>query len=176
MKQTIIKGGVSSGLLMSVFTLLTVPFLDKIGYNNAEIVIYTGRMIAFLPIFFGLKAYRDKVCEGYIAFSRAVSIAMLCSVIACLFYVATWLFIYFGMPGVIAKMDAQSLIQMKALCKTPQELDTAMKQMQQMKQMLSNPLTNAALTFTEPLRIVLVFSLITGLILKKKPAQNITLS
>jgi hypothetical protein len=176
MKQTIIKAGVSSGVLMAVFMLLTVPFLDKIGYSNAEIIGYTGMMIAFLPVFFGLKTYRDKVCEGYIAFSRVVSISMLCSVIACLFYVATWLVIYYGMPGVIAKMDAQSLIQMKAVCKTPQELDTAMKQMQQMKQWLSNPLTNAALTFTEPLPVVLIFSLITGVVLKKKPTQNITLS
>jgi hypothetical protein len=85
MKKITIKYGIFSGVLMSVCMLATLPFLDTIGYSNAEIVGYAGMVIAFLPVFLGVSDYRKNIGDGNLAFSKAVSIAMLCSVIACLF-------------------------------------------------------------------------------------------
>jgi hypothetical protein len=170
MKKAIFRSGVFSGLLMSAFMAGTMPIVDKIGYSNAELLGYLGMIIGFMPIFFGVRKFRDKENNGAIAFGRAASMAMLAALVAGLFYVATWLIIYYSQPDMMTNMAAHAMAQLKAAGRSQQEIDAAMKQMQNMMDMYKNPFVNAAITFTEPLPVALIFSLITALIIKKQPA------
>jgi hypothetical protein len=45
--------GLISGMLSSVMMLLTVPLLDRIGFDHGEIFGYSAIVLSFLLVFFG---------------------------------------------------------------------------------------------------------------------------
>ena len=66
MKKTILVFGLISGALSSLMMVLTVPFLDKIGFDKGECIGYTAIVLSFLLVFFGIRSYRDNVGNGQI--------------------------------------------------------------------------------------------------------------
>jgi len=58
MKKTVLTFGLISGAIMSLMMLGTLPFIDKIGFDKGEIVGYTGIVLSFLLVFFGIRSYR----------------------------------------------------------------------------------------------------------------------
>ena len=42
----------------------TVPFADKIGFDKGVVVGYTGIVLSFLLVFFGIRSYRDNEGNG----------------------------------------------------------------------------------------------------------------
>jgi hypothetical protein len=64
MKKTVVIFGLLSGAVSSLLMLLSVPLLDRIGFDNGAILGYTGMVMAFLLVFFGVRSYRDNVAGG----------------------------------------------------------------------------------------------------------------
>jgi len=171
MRNIIFKYGVLSGIVSAALMFSTTVLLQKIGYSNAEMIGYGCIILSFLPVFLGVRKYRDNINGGSLNFGSGVAIAVAASLIANLFYVAAWMFIYYKMPDTMNAMFMASMDEMKKAGKSQADIDAALKQVQQIKDMYKNPWVNAAITFTEPLPMSLIFSLITGLILKRKPAE-----
>jgi hypothetical protein len=170
MRKTIFKYGILAGIVSAALMFATTVLLSRVGFKYAELVGYIGMMFSFLPVFVGVRKYRDTINGGALSFGNGVAIALATALISNLFYVAAWLFIYYQLPDVTDKMLGYSLEQMKNAGRSQHDIDTAMKQIQQMKDLYKNPLVNAGITFTEPLPMSLIFSLITGAILRRKPA------
>ena len=42
--------------------LLTLPFLDKTGFDTGEIIGYTSMVLAFLMVYFGVRSPDRKKC------------------------------------------------------------------------------------------------------------------
>jgi len=61
MKKTVLVFGLIAGVLMSVMMLITLPFIDRIGFDRGAVVGYTGMVLSFLLIFFGIRSYRENV-------------------------------------------------------------------------------------------------------------------
>src|SRR6266550_2743136 len=99
MKKTVWTFGLIAGGILSAMMLLTMPFIDSIGYDRGEIIGYTTMVLAFLLVFFGVRSYRDNVAGGKIGFGRAMAVGSLIVVIASVCYVATWELIYFKIAG-----------------------------------------------------------------------------
>lgn len=170
--KTVLTFGLISGGLSSGMMLLTVPFLDRIGFEYGEYFGYTAIVASFLPIYFGIRAYRDNVGGGTLTFGRGFLIGLMIALISSLFYIATWQVIYFKLkPDFLAKYSAYATEKMKKEGATQQKIDETARQMQTFKEMYDKPLVNAAITLIEPLPIGLLIALISAGVLRKKPVQ-----
>ena len=172
MKKTVLTFGLISGCVASLMMILTMPFIDRIGFDKGWIVGYTGIVLSFLMVFFGIRSYRENAGNGEISFGRAFLVGILITLISCVFYVVTWEIIYFAfLPDFFDKYIAYAAQQMKASGATPEMINQKVLAMKAIN--YNNPLVNAALTFTEPFPIGLLVTLISSLVLRKvKRAKN----
>lgn len=169
MKNTIIKFGIFSALIMVGGMSLVMFFSDDIGFDRGAIFGYTTMILSFLMVFFGVRSYREKMNGGEITFGKAFKIGALIALISCVAYVLSWLVMYYAfMPDFFDKYAAAMIEKAKAAHASQQEIDATVKSMTDMKEMCKNPLINAAFTFIEPAPVAIVMSLISALILRKK--------
>lgn len=166
MKKTVWTFGLISGAILSALMLLTIPWVDEIGYDRGMVVGYTTMVLAFMLVYFGVRSYRDNVAGGEIGFGRAMAVGSLIVLIASACYVATWELMYFHLaPEYAAEMQAHMIERARAGGGSPQEVQRKVEEIQRFAEMYRNPFINAAITFLEPLPVGLVFSLVTAGIL-----------
>jgi hypothetical protein len=171
MKKTILRYGLISGLVSAALMLATVPFLEKIGNNFGYVVGYTGMVLSFLLVYFGVRSYRDEVGGGQITFGRAFAVGLGITLISCVFYVVTWEIVYFNfMPHFMDDYGKRVLEQARAAGASAATLDAKMKEIQHVKEVYQNPLLNALMTFIEPFPVGLVITLLSAAVLRKKPS------
>src|SRR5580765_6463658 len=100
MKKTVLTFGLISGAISAVMMLVTVPFVDRIGWDKGEILGYTSIILAALLIFFGIRSYRENVAGGRLTFGRGFAVGILIALISSACYVGSWEVVYFKlMPG-----------------------------------------------------------------------------
>lgn len=173
MKKTVLTFGLISGVVSSVLMLCTALLLDRIGFDKGAIVGYTGIVLSFLLVFFGIRSYRENVGGGEITFGRALSVGLLITLISCVFYVVTWEIVYFKlMPGFAEKYTNYMVDQVRASGASQQVIDAKLQELNSMKALYDNPLFNAAVTFVEPFPIGLIVSLISAAILRRRKPNN----
>jgi hypothetical protein len=149
--------------------LLSLPFIEQIGFERAEVVGYTTMVLAFLLIFFGVRSYRDNVAGGTIRFGRAFGVGALIALVASVCYVATWQVMYFKLtPDFAAKYQTYLLDKARAEGESEETLAARKQEFARFKALYDNPAFNAAITFIEPLPVGLVVSLITAGVLSRK--------
>jgi hypothetical protein len=168
MKKTILKFGLISGGIAALLMFGTIPFHDKIGFDNGIYVGYSGMIISFLMVFFGVRSYRENVCGGRIGFFKAFLVGILITLISCACYVIAWEFLYhFFMPDYLEKYSAYIVEKMRASGQSAQAIQASVDEMKKFKAMYDNPLINAAFTFIEPFPVGLIVTLISALVLRK---------
>jgi hypothetical protein len=169
MKKTVLTFGLIAGGASAAMMVATVPFADAIGFDKGAIIGYTSIVLSALIVFFGVRSYRDNVGEGKITFGRGLAVALLISLISAVCYVATWELLYFKvMPDFSDKFAAHMVERVRASGGTPEQIADTRRQAARFKAMLDNPLTNAALTFTEPLPIDVAVSLLAAAVLRRR--------
>lgn len=171
MKKTVLTFGLVGGAVIALLMFATLPFVDKIGFDNGVIVGYTTMVLAFMLVFFGIRSYRENVNSGHISFGRAFAVGILITLITCVCYVVAWEILYFKfMPDFIDKYSSYVVEKAKASGATQQAIDAKLQEMKNFKAMYDNPLINAAFTFTEPFPVGLIVTLISAAVLRKKKA------
>ncbi len=171
MKRIVWTFGLISGGILSLLMLVTIPFVDSIGYDKGEIIGYTTMVLSFLLIYFGVRAYRDNVGGGAVSFGRAVAIGALITVISSVCYVATWELIYFKFePDFATKMSAASVEKAKRSGASPDEIRRRTAEAQRFMELYQNPFVNSAITFLEPLPVGLIIALVSAGVLSRKRA------
>src|SRR5262249_25358638 len=105
MKKIVLTFGLISGAILSLMMVATMPFIDKIGFDNSEILGYTTIVLSFLMVYAGIRSYRDNIGRGSITFTRAAGVGLLITLISCLCYVVTWEILYFNLPSMHQFMD-----------------------------------------------------------------------
>lgn len=169
MKKTVVTFGLLSGGVSSLMMLLTLPFIDRIGFDRGAIFGYTAILMSFLLVFFGVRSYRENAGGGAVGFGRAFTVGILITLVSCVFYVATWEIVYFKLwPGFADKYTAYAIDKARASGASQQTIDQTARQMAEFKKMYDRPLVNAAMTFVEPFPIGLVVTLVSAAVLKKK--------
>ena len=174
MKRVVLIFGLISGALMALFMFATMPFIDKIGMDKGYFVGYTGMLLAFLLVFFGIRSYRENVGGGTITFGRAFAVGILIAVISSICYVIAWEILYHTlMPDFMDKYAAHVIEKARAAGASAQEIQAKQQEMQQFKQLYNNNLfVNVAMTLLEPLPVGLIVTLISALILRRKRAPQ----
>ena len=169
MRKTVLTFGLIAGAILSVMMLLTLPFLDRIGFDRGEVIGYTTMVLAFLLVFFGVRSYRDNVAGGSVSFVRAFAVGSLIVAVASVCYVATWQIVYYKLaPDFGAKYTAHVVEQARAEGASQAEIDKKAADMQRMMDMYKNPAINVAITFLEPLPVGLVIALVSAGILGRR--------
>jgi hypothetical protein len=170
MKRTVLTFGLISGAILSVMMLLTLPFLDRIGFDRGEIVGYTTMVLAFLLIYFGVRSYRDNQAGGAVGFGRALAVGLLISLVASLCYVATWQVIYYRFaPDFLTKYQAHVLEKARSNGETEEAIARRKAEMEHFAELYRNPAINAAITLLEPLPVALIMSLVSAGLLRRRP-------
>jgi len=173
MKRTVLVFGLISGAIMAGMLLLTIPFIDKIGFDRGEIVGYTSMVLAFLLVFFGIRSYRENVGGGTISFGRALAVGLLIVLISTVCYVIAWEVVYFNfMHDFVDKYAAHMVEQVKNSGAGAQAIQAKLQEMKRFKELYENPFFNAVITFLEPLPVGLILTLISAIILRKKSRSN----
>ena len=169
MQKIVLTFGLIAGAILSVMMLLTLPFLDKIGFDKGEIIGYTTMVLAFLMVYFGVRSYRDNVAGGSVTFGRAFLVGIMITFVASACYVATWQLIYYKVaPDFVEKYTAHGLDKSKKSGATEEKIAAQRKEMAEFVEMYKNPLVNVAFTFLEPLPVGLLFTLVSAWMLSRK--------
>ena len=168
MKKTVLIFGLISGALMAIFMFATMPFVDRIGMDRMIFVGYTGIVLAFMLVFFGIRSYRENIGGGAVTFGRAFMIGILITLISSICYVIAWqIFYYTFMPDFFEKYAAHVIEKARASGAGPEAIQAQTQEMDHMKQLVKNPLIHAAFVFLEPFPVGLVITLISAAILSK---------
>ena len=169
MKKTVWTFGLISGAILSAMMLLTMPFMDEIGYDRGMVIGYTTMVLAFLLVFFGVRSYRDNVAGGTVGFGRALAVGSLIVLIASVCYVATWELIYFKLaPEYATSIQAKMVEKVRTSGESPEEIQRQVAEIEEFVEMYRNPAINAAVTFLEPLPVGLVFALVSAGVLSRR--------
>ena len=170
MKRAVLIFGLISGAISSAMMFLTLPLIDRgtINFENGEVIGYTAIFLSFLLVFFGIRSYRERN-GGSITFGRGFGVGILITLISCVFYVVSWEIIYFNfMPDFADKYSASAVARLREKGASDATIAAKKQEMDQMKAMYDNPLTNAAITFIEPFPVGLIVTLVSAGILRKR--------
>jgi len=174
MQKTILRFGLISGTISAGLMLATVPFMGSLSHGNlAYLVGYTGIVLSFLMVYFGIRSYRDNLAGSQITFGKAFAVGILITLISCAFYVVTWEIVYFTfMPHF---MDGYFAAQIHSVQTAGLDAATTAKRIakiQSSQRFYQNPFGNMLYTFVEPFPIGLIVTLISAAVLRKKsPTQ-----
>lgn len=169
MRKIVLTFGLIAGAMLSGMMLLTLPFLDQIGFDRGVVVGYTSMVLAFLMVYFGVRSYRDNVAGGTVSFGRALGVGVLITVVATVCYVATWQLIYYKLaPGFEDKYAAHAVQKARQSGASEAQIAAKVQEMAEFKEMYRKPLVNIAFTFIEPLPVGLLFSLVSAGMLSRR--------
>ncbi|HLS47895.1 MAG TPA: DUF4199 domain-containing protein [Gemmatimonadales bacterium] len=171
MRRFVLTYGLIGGAILSALMFITfLGFHDQIGFGTTGLIVgYTGMVMGFLMVYFGVKAYRDSVAPEGLSFGRAFKVGLLITLVATVCYVASWQVIYYGFaPDFMDQYAAYSLEEARQAGASGAELAEKAAKMEEFKEMYRNPLVNIGFTFLEPLPVGLVFTLVTAGVLGRK--------
>ena len=172
MRKFVVTYGLIAGGILSIMMCLTLPFMDRIGFDRGMIVGYTTMVIAFMMIYFGVRAYRESV-GGRVSFGRALKVGVLIMLIATVCYVATWQVIYHKfIPDFPERMATHAVEKERKAGASPEAIAAKEQEMADFTELYRKPLVNIAFTFLEPLPVGLVFTLLTAGLLSRKPRDT----
>lgn len=132
MKNTVLKFGALSGVVVIVLMSINTIFAEQIGFDRAVVAGYTVIVISFLFVYFGMRSYRDDVLGGQISFGKGFNIGILITLITCFFYVAGWLVLFYNfMPDFGEKYAAYIVESLRTKGASEAEIAAAVTQGQE---------------------------------------------
>lgn len=173
MRKIVLTFGLIAGGILSVMMLISAVFMDRLGFDRAEVIGYTTMVLALLLVFFGIRSYRDSVGGGRIGFRRALAVGASITLVASACYVATWQVVYYRVsPDFIDRYAAHALEKERRNGATPQQLAAKRQQMERFADLYQNPIINAGITLVEVLPIGLVMTLVSAGILRDRTSRR----
>jgi hypothetical protein len=175
MAKNILVYGLIAGLVVAALMLTSLNYYShcegNVDYSTSMVIGYASMLVAFSLVYVGIRNYRNKYNGGVISFGKAFKIGLFMVLIASTIYVAAWLIdYYFFIPDFFEKFSAQEIVKLKASAASQADIDKKTKEMNDMVQMLKNPLANAAMAYVEILPVGLVVTLISASLLRSKKA------
>ncbi len=172
MRKTVLICGLIAGLI-STSLFIGLMLLGKAGdidFKNGMLYGYTLMILAFSMIFVGTRITRDKYNGGVISFGKAFRVGLYITLIASTVYVIVWLIDYYCfIPDFAEKYAAHILENLKASGAGQEKIAQEAAKMKSFGEMYKNPLFIILLTYAEIIPVGLLVTLISALILKRKP-------
>ena len=177
MKRIVWKNGLIAGGIVIAMFAITLPLClnGVIDFDSDGAILgYTSMVLAFLFVFFGIRAYREEI-GGTIGFGKAFQVGILITLVASAIYVVSWEIVYWGfIPDFLDQYNAHALAKLRAAGATEAALREAQAKMAQLAKLYANPLFNIGFTFLEVFPVGLVVTLVSAAILRRKQAPGAT--
>jgi len=163
------------GLILGVLLCTNMIYQVSLCYTNPDyktndIVGYAAMVVVFSMTFFGIRNYRNKYLDGSISFGQAFKTGALIALVGSTMYVVVWLFCYYlFVPDYLDKYIPHVLKNA-----APADMAAKTEAMNSLRQMYKNPFLVILLTYMEVLPIGLIVALISSVILKRKPQNNLS--
>ena len=169
MRYALVCGAIAGAIVVS--TIIAGLALDLPSHFHSEWFGYLVMLVALSLLFVGVKRYRDVECGGVIGFGRAFAVGLGIAAVAGVVYVTVWE-IYVAISGIdyMAEYAARTLAEMRAAGADAAALAAKAKEMQDMVEMLRNPLLRIPITFAEIFPVGLAVALVSALILRNPRA------
>ena len=173
MKRIVLRYGLLGGAIVSAIMAVSLDFQSSIG-DLGMVVGYTSMVLAFLMVYFGVRAYRDAQPGGTISFGRAFRVGILIALVTSTCYVATWEVIYYGFhPDYMEKYAAKTVEKERAKGATPAQVEAKRQEMAKFVVLYRNPLVNIGMTYAEILPVGLVMTLVcAGMLSRRRGAAG----
>ncbi len=170
MKKLILKNGIISGIIVTVFMICgTFIFYKNTNTQWSMALGYIGMLIAFSFIFIGIIQYRNSIGEGYINYWQGFKIGFFIALISSTFYVVTWLIEFYTVfPDFMEKYVEQTLKTATENGASEAQLEQQKLEMASYTELYKNPFGVTLLTYIEILPLGILVSLLAAAILKKK--------
>jgi len=166
-----IKSILGYGLLGGIISLSGFLLMGCNGDVWGMVAGFASMILAFSLIFVAVKNYRDKENGGVISFGKAMQIGLLITLVTSTVYVVIWLidYAYFN-PDFLDKYNAITLKALKESGANAARIQAKAAEMKEFGKMYdSNIFYRAGVTYTEILPVGVIVSVISALILKRKP-------
>ena len=169
MKKTILVYGALIGVVAIGAMTLGMSMGGPEDMSSSSMLVgYLIMLVAFALIFPAVKGFRDREQGGVIRFGQAFVLGLAISAVAGLFYVVGW-------EGYLAAtdhafIDQYQQAQVRMLEErglSGEELEAAKSKLEAQMQAYRNPLVRMPITFTEPLPVGLLVSLVAALVLRR---------
>ncbi|WP_299313123.1 DUF4199 domain-containing protein [uncultured Aquimarina sp.] len=172
MKNTVLRYGVYGAITISILFILALFLGKNLSYGLQEVIGYTTMVVSLIFVFFGIKHYRDKENSGVISFGKALVIGVLISLFSAIaFGLLDVIYIKYINPDFTTEYYTRMVEQISS--SVPEaEFKIKLAELEAQKEMFSSPLMNFLLMSATVLIIGFIISLISGLILQRKPSTN----
>ena len=165
MKKTILTYGLISGLISVVLFLSTFPFMKEMNNSSGMVIGYTGMILAFALIFFGMSRYK-KTHGNMMTFGEGFKIGLGITVISSACYALMWVIaVQFFIPEFMDNMMNDYITKMQSSGASQAEIKKYVSDMGFVKNIYKNPIGIFLFTMiSEPIPVGIVITLIASLI------------
>jgi hypothetical protein len=171
MKKNVLLFGLISSIITFIMMGISVYlfYKDPNASISSMIVGFTGMFIAFSFIFVAQKKIRDEQ-NGVLTFKDALVAALLITLMASTTYVVGWMLeFHFIFPDFMDRYADSAIRELQAKGASQVKIDAQIAEMADMREKYKNPIYRAAITYAEILPLGLIVSLVSSLIMKRKP-------
>ena len=170
MKNTVLRYGIWSALSIFVLFLISTLALKDQDFNTQEIYGYVSIVVSLSFVFFGIKHFRDRENSGLLSFGKGVLIGLLITLFASItFGLYNVIYVEYIDPNFMTEYYNHSVEQISKTL-SGEELQAKLKKMHEEKELFAKPFMNFSLMFLTVFMIGLIISLISSLVLTKKPS------
>ncbi|MCB9184351.1 MAG: DUF4199 domain-containing protein [Flavobacteriales bacterium] len=167
MKRIVLIYGLIAGVIVSAMMWLTLGS-GQHDFDNGEMIGYTTMVIAFVTIFFGVKAYRDRQ-GGAITFGKAFLVGLGITLVASTMYVASWMLMSATTDQDFMQAYYEHTKEKLENSGAPaEEVEAELAKLRYFGELYKNPVVKIAFTYLEILPVGLFFSLLFAAILRKR--------
>lgn len=172
MKHTVLRYGIYGAITICVLFLTALYAGKNLSFTTQEIIGYATMAISLLFVFFGIKHYRDHENDGVVSFGRALAIGILISLFAAVaFGLIDVVYVTYMNPDFTTEYYATLAEQMKNSL-PESEYKLKLVELEAQKKLFSNPLMSFLLMSSTVLILGFIISLISGVILQRKPTTT----
>ncbi|MCP5269833.1 MAG: DUF4199 domain-containing protein [Burkholderiaceae bacterium] len=161
--RTIRRHGLIAGAILSAAMLATLPWIDAIGFDRGALVGYAGMVLAFLMVFFGVRAWRDGLRASQpdrrVRFWPAFGVGAGIAAVGSVCYALTWQVVQrLWLPDFAERYAAYAVGKARAAGASAEQLAALTRDMADFARLYENPLVNIGFSLLEPLPIGLLFA------------------
>ena len=172
MNRPIIRHGLYGAAILvgvNVLILLIFGVPEPDEYAIGEIVGYATIVVALIPVYFGIKQYRDRILDGHIGFWRAVGIGVgVTSFPSVIFALYNYIYVKWIDPDFTETYYEYAMQNAQAEM-TAAEFQAYASDMQAQQAMFTDPWMMTIVMFMTVFLIGVIIATVSALILQKKP-------
>ncbi|MCY7350863.1 MAG: DUF4199 domain-containing protein [Cytophagaceae bacterium] len=177
MNRTILIFGLLAGTIVSAlqsFAMLLAKG-NRATFDWGMVIGYASMLLAFSLIFVATRSYRDRYRQGTLSFGQGFRIGLGITLIASVLYTLTWVVVYKTVyPEYPQEYRQYTLEKMRSEGKSAAEISATAKQLSTVFADYDTWYVLLGYTFLEIFPVGLLVSLLSALILKRKPAPGLS--